>query len=220
MSTQLNKRQTVYLLALYDLDQAAERKDKSSWAHGDRPCPASEWRWVEYGLEGAPRMFKYDPPLRKHLKDERLVDQGVGSTWSKLADQGLILRQYRQQRFGRTLWDVLYVQITRKGRVMARELLGEPSVRSGQKPLSKGAWRVLCHLVQSENKKVFMPNVWHATNMRVPEPIICKMISNSLKSRGLVEVDDHYDNLRLTQIGEVFHRDHTDEYLKLYPDVR
>lgn len=220
MDTALNKRQIVYLLAAYEFDQTAENQNKSSLLRGERSRPASDWRWIEYGPEGAPRIFNYDPPLRKLLKEEKLVDQGAGSTWKNLTERGFVLRRYEQQRFGQTLWDILYVQITRKGRRLARELLGETPDHKKKKPLSKGAWRVLCHLVQSENKKVFMPNVWHMASMPVPEPIICKMISNSLKCRGLVEVDGHYDNLHLTQIGQIFHREHIDEYLKLYPDVK
>jgi hypothetical protein len=50
----LNKRQQVYLQAVYEVDQATEAAIKGAGVRGRwNSTPASEWRWMPYNAAGA-----------------------------------------------------------------------------------------------------------------------------------------------------------------------
>ncbi len=74
----LNERQQQYMQAIYDQDQENERHEKGAWPRGDRPCPATEWRWMFYGIFP---VTGSDSPLRCRLKVADLVDPGTGATF-------------------------------------------------------------------------------------------------------------------------------------------
>jgi hypothetical protein len=120
----LNDRQREYLLALFHQDQEAERYYLHGWSVRRRgyPPPAREWRWIEYGPTGAPRLLTYDPPLRQALRRAGLVDPGAGSTWGALVNAGLVERRYEGKWAGQRLYHVVFVKLTRKGRALARQM--------------------------------------------------------------------------------------------------
>lgn len=104
-------------------------------------------RWEHRVLEGKP-----PTPLRR-LLDPELVSPGTGSTWKALAERGL-LTVVEQAIFlpgmsPRERYALPHVSLTRAGRKLARELLGEvrpPRPRPPKPPeglLSDPAWRAL-----------------------------------------------------------------------------
>lgn len=218
MSDTLNDRQRAYLLTLYNFDQTAEHINKSAWLHGEKPRPAAEWRWIEYGPRDLPKLFLYDPPLRGALKEKGLVDKGAGSTWDTLASRGLITRRYKPLRIDRWNGETMFVQLTRKGRALARDINGEtPKQKQKSSELSKGAWRVLAHAYRTWPKSVFLYDVWHESNLRVPEPIVASSIGKNLLRRGFVEGD--WDTFTISENGRQFFEHERAHYQELYPDI-
>lgn len=155
-SPALNARQRHYLLAAYQLDQQIEQQRRRDFARGmpdPERTPAAVWRAMPYGrwqhrvLEGKPPM-----PLRE-LLDPQLVSSGTGSTWKALAERGLVEVSERTICFPslslREQYDLPHVSLTRAGRKLARELLGEvrpPRPKKPQPPeglLPYLAWRAL-----------------------------------------------------------------------------
>ena len=139
--TPLNDRQRAYLLALYHADQAAERYEARAFGDGRARRPASEWRWQRYGtsVEGD------KSALKAELLTSGLVDQGTGSTWAALVDRGLAISEIRMERVPTPLGianeRALWVQLTPKGRKLARSLTGETRKPAGV--LSEYSWRAL-----------------------------------------------------------------------------
>lgn len=152
----LNERQRHYLLAAYQLDQQIEQQRRRDFARGmpdPERTPAAVWRAMPYGrwqhrvLEGKP-----PTPLRE-LLDPQLVSPGTGSTWKALAERGLVELSDRTICFPgmalREYYDLPHVSLTRAGRKLARELLGEVRPPRPKKPkpplglLPLLAWRAL-----------------------------------------------------------------------------
>ena len=213
----LNDRQKAYLLTLYRFDQEAELINKSAWLHGEKPRPASEWRWIEYGPRDLPKLFLYDPPLRQALAKKGLVDKGAGSTWNTLFSQGLVTRKYEPLRIDRWRGETMFVQLTRKGRALARKLTGD-SLQKKSSELSKGTWRVLVHAYQKYPKRVDIYDVWHESGfIRMPEPLVVASIGKNLLRRRLVE--GSWDHFTITEEGRQFYEQERPHYHELYPDV-
>lgn len=137
----LNERQRHYLLAAYQLDQQIEHQRRRDFARGmpdPERTPAAVWRAMPYGrwqhrvLEGKP-----PTPLRE-LLDPQLVSPGTGSTWKALAERGLVELSDRTICFPgmalREYYDLPHVSLTRAGRKLARELLGEVRPPRPKKP--------------------------------------------------------------------------------------
>jgi hypothetical protein len=128
----LNERQQKYLQEIYNQDQENERFEKSAWSKGRRARPATEWRWMFYGI--FPETGS-DSPLRRRLKVIDLVDPGTGATFEALEKRGYILCQYKPVA---GLGDPLvYIQITPVGRKLVRSATGEQR----EKPLPPGTLR-------------------------------------------------------------------------------
>lgn len=212
----LNDRQKAYLLALYQLDQEAERNNKIArlkWGEGK---PASVWRWIEYGPKDLPEALSWNPPLRHNLMKKNLVDQGAGSTWGALADRKLILRKWEHIQVGPHRGEVLFVQLTRAGRKQARELSGDSAKAKKKGKLSIGAWRVLAFAYQSPGK-IWTYDVWHKSNLLPPNPLIVSGIGKKLIRLGLAV--GHWDSLAITEAGIEFYEKNYSYYHQLYPKV-
>jgi hypothetical protein len=91
----LNVRQRAYLQAILETDQAieAEMRQLRFSRFRDAPEP-SEWRWLEYS-EPVPIINKPASRLYVAIKKAVKIDQGTGSTFTALADRGLIQVQER-----------------------------------------------------------------------------------------------------------------------------
>lgn len=140
----LNERQWTYMEALYYADQKAEEVNRSAWSRWEKPRPASEWRWIAY--DHGP--LGEDSDLQAELRRAGVLDPGAGSTWAALAGRGLVLlrRPHVPVDLGIASGyvQVVDVQITREGRRLIRERLGEKAPR--QVPagtLREWHWRAL-----------------------------------------------------------------------------
>lgn len=151
----LNKRQRHYLLAAYQLDQQIEHQRRRDFARGmpgPERTPAAVWRAMPYG-RWQYKVLEGKPPTPLHqLLDPELVSPGTGSTWKALAERGLVEISDRTIWFPgmspREQYELSHVSLTRAGRKLVRELLGEVRPPRPQKPKPPGllpylAWRAL-----------------------------------------------------------------------------
>ncbi len=131
----LNKRQQVYLQAVYEVDQAQEANMKLAGARGRwNSTPASEWRWMPYNASGA--------ALLHRIQRAGYRDEGTGSTFAALERRGLVLCKYEPGSLG---GPILFVQITKAGRKMVREALAiAPAKKLPVGTLREWHWRALC----------------------------------------------------------------------------
>jgi hypothetical protein len=84
-----NERQRRYLTAVYDGDQAAESRNKGGAFDWGSRRPASEWRWLVYGLK-APKELVGRTPMQYALAAVGEHDQGAGSSLAALRRRALI----------------------------------------------------------------------------------------------------------------------------------
>lgn len=134
----LNERQRAYLQAIFDTDQAVEdemRRIPFSPFH-DRP-KASEWRWLEYS-EPIPIINKPASRLYRAIKQVAKIDQGTGSTFTALADRGLIQVEERgPDRYP-------HIRMTAAGRKLVRSWTGQKAYKAPPAgTLREWHWRAL-----------------------------------------------------------------------------
>ncbi len=131
----LNKRQQVYLQAVYEVDQATEAAIKGAGVRGRwNSTPASEWRWMPYNASGA--------ALLHRIQGTGYRDEGTGSTFAALERRGLVLCKYEPGSLG---GPILFVQITKAGRKIVREALAiAPAKKLPVGTLKEWHWRALC----------------------------------------------------------------------------
>jgi hypothetical protein len=118
----LNDRQRAYLLAIFETDQETEAAIRSiPYRPFEQRPKASEWCWLEYS-KGVPEAGRPATALYTRIKKLELVDQGTGSTFSALADRGLVEVNWH----GRDVWGQLrpYVRLTPAWRRLGRSWTG------------------------------------------------------------------------------------------------
>ena len=138
----LNDRQRAYLLAIFETDQEAEAAMRSiPYRPFEQRPKASEWRWLEYS-EGVPEAGRPPSALYSRIKKLKLVDQGTGSTFSALADRGLVEVNWH----GRNVWGQLkpHVRLTPAGRRLGRSWTGTKAYKAPPSgTLKEWHWRAL-----------------------------------------------------------------------------
>ncbi len=221
----LNERQQEYLQAIYDQDQENERLEKSQWARGGRPRPATEWRWMFYGI--FPETGS-DSPLRRRLKVADLVDPGTGATFEALEKRGYILCRYKPVG---AFDPLVYIQIAPKGRKLVREATGEQREKSlPPGTLREWHWRAMALAWKSRPEGVIASGGWYGdygsigwkTWLRLRDYRDGPLIEEyQTPGRYNASTGTRYDTywLRLTPFGEQFYRENWQRYRELYPEV-
>lgn len=147
---ELNDRQRTYLQFVYQLDQEAEDYYRHKWNVSSKgyPPPASEWRWLLYGPTP-----DYPPPLYQKLHSAGLVDPGTGSTFEALSSRGYLQRRYEEGEQDQE--EILYVQMTKRGRRLIRE--NDPGYTPRPKRekglLTQSQWRCLRILYENRDSR-------------------------------------------------------------------
>jgi hypothetical protein len=138
----LNDRQRAYLLAIFETDQEVEAEMRDLPYRPFQPRPkASDWRWLEYA-EPLLIIGKPASSLWARIKKLGMVDQGTGSTFSALADRGLIDVQW--QRVNVHGQGVPHLCMTTKGRQLARSWTGTKAYKAPSPgTLREWHWRAL-----------------------------------------------------------------------------
>jgi len=148
----LNRRQRLYLAAIYDADQAAERQVAGQRRDWGRPPPASVWRWVIYSIKAPKDLVGYTS-IQDKMRDAGELDSGAGSSLAALRRRGLV--QVRDGIKQTILGDLptVEVRLTTAGRAAARAGLDEaPRRRTPPGPLSEWLWGALAKLYRAGNE--------------------------------------------------------------------
>ncbi len=225
----LNDRQRLYLLAAYQLDQQIELQRRRNFARGlvdDARTPAAEWRAMPYG-RWQHKLGQPPTPLREAL-DPKLISPGTGSTWKALAERGLVEVDERTIQFPgmllREQYELPHVSLTRAGRKLARELLGE--VRESAKPgvLAPDTWRALVRLWEwspAQERYLLADGnggttagiaweVWQRLERLQPQRVLGRR-----NQEGLVE--NQY--IRLTTVGRIYYLLHWAANCQAHPAI-
>ena len=213
----LNNRQQTYLKFIFEIDQQNEESYQRNWSVSRRgfPPPASEWRWISYdgGADGWG-----DTELRRRLRKEGFVDQGTGATFEALANRGYIKRKWSEpDLLGH---QILYVQMTRRGRKLIRENIPDssqraPRLKKGQ--LQSWQWDALARLYAAAPEalaetKGITRNSWERLENYTP-PLM--RIQNTNYKAG------SYKSLPIiTQAGVTFYETNYALYKAMYSDVK
>jgi hypothetical protein len=227
----LNKRQQMYLQAVFELDQAKEA-DKRYWAARGRwsSTPASQWRWMPYNAAGA--------ALLRRIQQAGYQDQGAGSTWEALERRGLVLCRYEPGSLGSG--PILFVQITKAGRKLVREALSLKAPKAlPVGTLREWHWRALCYAYVRGDQGIasdkdvgdgFGYVSWNSI-LRLRDykvrgewkPLVAeKKIPGEHSSEligGVTFKQTYFTRLCITEFGRQYYRENWQRYRELYPHV-
>lgn len=206
----LNERQQTWLVVIYRADQAAEKSAKGAWTRGERSRPASEWRWLDYGIVDDPLASGPSGELQRQLNQRKVWDQGAGATMGVLLDQGLI----KVKRVPLTIASQMLIQLTKLGRAVARAGGADDTAPARQRPagmLTETFWSMLVDVHRAGEKgllRVSPSGGWKALAERDPALLSIGPDVGSYKSR-----------ITLAPAGVQHYADQWREYAKLYPGV-
>ena len=218
----LNDRQRLFLEIFFQQDQEAEQEQVRRRSEGGQQAPAADWRRMPLALYAPVDVVGYTR-LQERLQQAGVDDPGAGSSVDALGRRGL-LTAYRDRVYIAGIGDVprTRVELTRRGRAVARAGLGIERVPSLPQPLlSEWLWRILVRVIQAGATGVdgalagrgphFLA-VGHRVNAKTP-------------SRGYIELrqPDGASSGPLfwfpTESGLRHARDYLSTYRELYPRV-
>lgn len=218
----LNDRQRLYLKIFFHQDQEAEQELARRWADGGRHTPAADWRRMPLAVYAPADVVGYTR-LQERLRQAGVDDPGAGSSVDALGRRGL-LTAHRDRVYIAGLGDVprTRVELTRRGRAVARAGLGVERVPALPQPLlSEWLWRILVRVIRARDVGVdgalagrgphFLA-VGHRANAKTP-------------SRGYIELRQPHGASSgpffwfPTDSGIRHARDYLGAYGELYPRV-
>ncbi len=218
----LNDRQRTYLEAFFQQDQEAEHEQARRRARGGQQVPAADWRKMILALY-APAEFVGYTRLQERLRHVGLDDPGAGSSVAALERRGLVTA-YRDRVYIAGIGDVprTRVELTRRGRSVARVGLGEQRVPSSPHPLlSEWLWRILVRVIRARET-----GVDGALAGRGPHFLaVGRRVSAHTPSRGYIELRQPEGATSgpffwfPTDSGLRHARDYLDAYRERYPVV-
>ncbi len=217
----LNERQRAYLLAIFETDQEVEAAIRSEPYRPFQPRPkASEWRWLEYA-EPVPILGRDGSPLWKRIKKLGLVDQGTGSTFSALADRGLVSVQWHRVNVHGQ--GVPHLRMTTNGRKLARSWTGVKAYKAPPAgTLKEWHWRALAKAYAAGDEGLEGEyGVYAHIGERTWQRLLEYKQGALVEERGTGKYFDHRQIRRMyiTANGRALYREEFARYRELYPDV-
>lgn len=214
---ELNERQRVYLLAVFEADQLKEKYRRMAASKGMyNRTPAVEWRRITYGPT--------EPPsdLYRALRRAGVVDAGTGSTWASLERRGLVTTSTEIGALG---VELLMVTLTAKGRKLARSLTGQQAPK--QLPpgtLKEWHWKAMAAAWVAGDEGLearwgggdyggFSWNTW----LRLRDYKWGSLVMEG--EAPWSPYPRHYYRVMLTRGGREFYRANYARYRELYPGV-
>ncbi|AEW96214.1 MULTISPECIES: helix-turn-helix transcriptional regulator [Streptomycetaceae] len=218
----LNERQRIYLTCLFWQDQEEELLQRRSHAMGGVRSAAREWRRMPLALH-APKELVGLTRLQERLRQEGVRDPGVGSSVAALRRRGLVTT-YRDRVYIDGVGEVArtLVEVTRRGRGVARAALKVPSSTGAPAPLlSRWLWSVLVRVARADGV-----GLDGSLAGRAPHALaVGRSPDGHHPSRGFI-VLRHPDGVDsgpyfwfLTDSGRQHVKDYLGAYQKLYPEV-
>ncbi|MFD7881882.1 helix-turn-helix domain-containing protein [Streptomyces bauhiniae] len=140
----LNDRQRIYLEACFLQDVEEERAERARYARTGQRRPAAEWRKMTLALYVPPEITGHSR-LQERLRDRGVHDPGTGPSIAALDRRGLIAVHHDTVTIpGAGLIKRTQVEMTKRGRAVARAGLGVSRSRSAPAPMmSVWLWRTL-----------------------------------------------------------------------------
>jgi hypothetical protein len=216
----LNDRQRAYLLVIFETDQELEAEMRDLPYRPFQPRPkASEWRWLEYA-EPVPILGRDGSPLWKRIKKLGLVDQGTGSTFSALADRGLVSVQWHRVNVDGQ--GVPHLRMTTKGRQLARSWTGAKAYKPPPAgTLKEWHWRALAKAYAAgeeglEGEYGVYAHIVERTWQRLLEYKRGALV----EERPLRHLGYPVRRMHITADGRALYHDQWARYRELYPDVQ
>lgn len=198
----LNKRQQVYLEAIYDIDQAQEQYERGRFSRGERSRPAAEWRQIEYGL--LPGLPPVPSQLYEAIERLGMRDEGTGSTFNALEARKVIECHYPGREAE------MSVVLTALGRRVVRAGLGElPALRPSKEMIADWAWKHLVRLYAAGADGVST----YTFGPRTLEYLQARNLIAQERGPGL------YDTVVLSEHGRQHYEEHYQVYRELYPHI-
>jgi hypothetical protein len=212
----LNDRQRAYLQAIFDTDQTVEAEWRAIPFSPFRDRPkASEWRWMEYS-EPIPIINKPASRLYCAIKDIARIDQGTGSTFTALADRGLI--QVTERGPGR----YTHIRITTAGRKLMRSWTGQKAYKAPPAgTLQEWHWRALAKVYAvadaglaggGDGDNWIGPRTWQ----RLEDYKSGALVE---QRRGTTPQEYWHWRYYITPAGKALYEREWARYRELYPDV-
>ncbi|MFI1285162.1 hypothetical protein ACH4U5_31135 [Streptomyces sp. NPDC020858] len=223
----LNTRQQIYLQALLDVDQAAERARRSEGARGRwSNTPAREWRRIQFN----------DPlgSVVSRLRSAGVYDSGAGSTLAVLRERGLI----ETQTVPGLLNDAVMVWVTAAGRKAVRAHQGGGGAARTPRPkwaVSEWLWRQLVKvagagpegLAQTElqgEAHLYLCDGWeHRRGNRPYLASHSRWVRHTayadFRRTQTYETSTQVFTYRFTDAGRAHYRERLAEYRELYPNI-
>ena len=219
----LNERQQVYLGEIMRDDRMTETEMWMRRVQRLPIPPASKWRLIPLAVKADPRQVGYTR-LQERLRRKGVHDPGAGQTVQALSRRGLI--QVEEDSIAHPVVgevERVLVVMTRRGRAVAREGLGEMTdPQPAEHLLSEWLWGVLVRVAAAEptgleddrlaGRSLFFIGVGYSNKM------------GGHPSRGFIDSvpvmasdGSHVKEYRwrLTPLG----REHVAEYLPTYQDL-
>ena len=217
----LNDRQRLYLRAVFDDDQRAERDARSGGGgavFAARP-KADTWRWRDFSIQ---HPMADETRIQSTLKDSGIHDPGAGSSLAALERRGLLLVRH-DMRYIRPLGNVTVVQVrmTSAGRASVRAELGAAAPRKTPKGLlSSWLFKQLAKVAAAEPEGLVSYELWGEAHVYLG----VGYHNGRNPSRGYIaqhrpgagEVDWRW---HLTDDGRAHLVEHLGTYRQLYPDI-
>ncbi|MEU0477676.1 helix-turn-helix domain-containing protein [Streptosporangium sp. NPDC006013] len=151
----LNERQRIYLTCIFSQDQEAEKEQRRKQHAGEVSQSAAVWRRMTMALSAPPNIVGYTT-LQERLRRAGVHDPGAGSSMAALERRDLI-KAYRDRVYIDGLGDVprTRVEMTRRGRAVARAGLGVPRETGAPAPLlSQWLWKITIRVARAGEQGV------------------------------------------------------------------
>ncbi|MBC9714341.1 helix-turn-helix domain-containing protein [Streptomyces sp. TRM66268-LWL] len=218
----LNDRQRTYLTCIFHQDQEVEEEQRNARLAGAEQRPAAEWRRMTLALSASSAAVGYTR-IQERLRGAGVHDPGAGSSVAALERRGLIAL-YRDRVYVDGLGDMprTRVEMTRRGRAVARAALGVPREAGPPAPLlSLWLWKIVVRVARAGEQ-----GVDGSLAGRGPHYLaVGQSPDGRTPSRGFI-VLRHPDGVThgpyrwfLTDSGRRHLTDHLDAYRALYPRV-
>lgn len=146
----LNDRQRLFLEIFFQQDQEAAQEQTRRRSEGGQRAPAADWRRMPLALYAPVDVVGYTR-LQERLRQAGVDDPGAGSSVDALGRRGLVTA-HRDRVYIAGIGDVprTRVELTRRGRAVARAGLGVKRAPSPPQPLlSEWLWRILVRVVRA-----------------------------------------------------------------------
>ncbi|MFJ5843583.1 hypothetical protein [Streptomyces sp. NPDC092903] len=223
----LNERQRVYLGEIMRDDRMTETEMWMRRVQRLSVPRAAEWRKLPLTLKAAPSLVGYTR-LQERLRRREVHDPGAGQTVHALERRGLlIITEDAVEHPGVGHVGRVLVEITRRGRAVARAGLGEPRESAhAAHLLSEWLWGVLARVAVAEptgleddrlaGRSLFFIGVGYKGNAG-GRPSRGFVESVPVMAAGGTHVDEY--RWRLTRLGKRHVAEYLDLYRELYPRV-